>query len=152
VAKKNFSKGFSDLLEGAMDGNLAERVTQKMASKQSPSKSFAADLESLFESSIKESTMESLEAIKDGKKTPVSKARTKPAFGLDALIRETVETSTVETSQTPEGLKRVTITIDQKRLDKLKKIARIEKSYLKDIINEVVAEYIAKYEIQQNVI
>lgn len=154
MAKKNFKKGFTDLLSEAMDGNLKEKVTKKTANKkQSSTKSFALDLESLFEETIKESTAENVEAIKSGKK-PVKKTRakskrSKPSFGLDALIRETVETSTVETKKTAKGLKRVTITLEQKRLEKLKSIARMEKSYLKDIINEVVAEYITKYETQQ---
>ena len=140
-----------------MDGNLKEKVTEKTAKKKrSSTKSFALDLESLFEETIKESTAENVEAIKSGKKTvrktKTQSKRSKPSFGLDALIRETVETSTVETKKTAKGLKRVTITLEQKRLDKLKSIARMEKSYLKDIINEVVAEYITKYETQQNAI
>lgn len=154
MAKKNFKKGFDDIFSEAMDGNLTEQVSKKMAKKRSSNKSFASDLESLFEEAITETTIEKAEAIKKGK-TPAKskkKKRSKPLFGIDALIRETVETSKVETKplNTGKGMKRVTITLEQKRLEKLKKIARLEKSYLKDIINEVVAEYISKYETQQN--
>jgi hypothetical protein len=45
--------------------------------------------------------------------------------------------------------KRLTVTFDKKKLEKLKKIARLEKSYLKDILGEIVAEYIKKYELSK---
>ena len=35
---------------------------------------------------------------------------------------------------------------DQKKIEKLKSIARVEKAYLKDIVGELISEYIEKYE------
>jgi hypothetical protein len=37
-------------------------------------------------------------------------------------------------------------------LNKLKSIARLERSYLKDIIDEIVEEFIKKYEVQKGLI
>jgi hypothetical protein len=42
--------------------------------------------------------------------------------------------------------KRVSFVFDKEKLKKLKTIAKVKKSYLKDVIDEVVAEYLAKYE------
>lgn len=149
MAKKNFKSGLEDLFNDAMEGNIAKNVSEKMASKKPSSKSkksFSSGLESLFEEAITETTIESAQATKDGKKSKGSTKRSKPAFGIDSLIRETVETSKIERVTAPEGKKRVTITFDKEKLEKLKKIARLQKSYLKDIVNEVVGEYISEFE------
>jgi hypothetical protein len=149
VAKKNFKSGLEDLFNDAMEGNIAKNVSEKMATKKPSSKSkksFSSGLESLFEEAITETTIESAQATKDGKKSKGSTKRSKPAFGIDSLICETVETSKIERVTAPEGKKRVTITFDKEKLEKLKKIARLQKSYLKDIVNEVVGEYISEFE------
>lgn len=152
MSKKKFKAGFDDLFNEALQENTSAKESEKVVKHRSSSKSFAANLESLFEDTIKESTAEKAEAIKEGKKRTSSSKRTKPVFGLDALIRETVETSTIQTTKTAKGLKRVTITFDPKKLEKLKSIARVEKAYLKDIVNEVVSDYIAKYEISNEIL
>ncbi len=148
VGKKNFKSGFDDLFTEAIEGNIAENVSKKMSDKKAgkSKKSFSSDLNSMFEEAITETTIENAKAVKDGKKTKKKSTRTKPMFGIDALIRETVETSQLNTEKAPNGKKRVTITFDKEKLEKLKKIARLKKSYLKDIVNEVVAEYINEYE------
>ena len=64
---------------------------------------------------------------------------------MDSLIRETVETSKVEI--TPAEKKRVTFIFDKKKIERLKNIARLEKAYVKDIINQLVSEYIDQYDV-----
>ena len=64
---------------------------------------------------------------------------------MDALIRETVETSRVEI--TPQSTKRITFIFDEEKIDKLQKIARLKKAYVKDIINEIVSEYIEQVNV-----
>jgi hypothetical protein len=69
--------------------------------------------------------------------------------GLDMLIRRTVEAGSMEVEEERDGKKRLTVTFEKKKLEKLKKIARMEKAYLKDILGDIVAEYIRKYEAQK---
>jgi len=42
--------------------------------------------------------------------------------------------------------KRVSFVFDKSKLKKLKSIAKIKKAHLKDIIDEVVAEYLSEFE------
>lgn len=74
--------------------------------------------------------------------------RRRPMGGLDMLIRRTVEKGAIE-EDIKTGTKRLTVSFDKEKLSKLKKIARIEKAYLKDILGEIVAEYIKRYEAQK---
>lgn len=71
--------------------------------------------------------------------------RHRPGTGLDMLIRRTVERGEIEEEKST-GTKRLTVVFDKKKLKKLKSIARMEKAYLKDILGEIVGEYINKYE------
>jgi hypothetical protein len=66
-------------------------------------------------------------------------------FGLDALIRETVESSSVEV--TPSNTKRVTFVFDEEKINKLKQIARLKKAYVKDIVDEIISEYLKEHNI-----
>ncbi len=146
MARKSFQSGLDDLFEEALDTTpkAKEKTTAKTQSKKSKSstKSFTADLDAFFQETIEESVKEQAANIKAGKKSSKPK-RKKPSFGIDALIRETVKTSKVEV---PKDKKRVTFIFEKDKIDKLKTIARLEKAYLKDIVNQLVSEYIAKYE------
>ncbi|MEY3052065.1 MAG: hypothetical protein RLY31_1850 [Bacteroidota bacterium] len=73
--------------------------------------------------------------------------RRRPGGGLDVLIRRTVEMGAVE--EDASGTKRLTVSFDKEKLNKLKIIARLEKAYLKDILGEIIDEYISRYEEQQ---
>lgn len=152
MSRKKFKNSFDDLFNDAVDGKIEESDTKKKAvKKKTPAskKSFISDLNSLFEETITEATIENAKTIQKGKspkETRRKSTKRKPSFGIDSLIRETVENSTLERKPVDNGLKRITITVKETNLDKLKKIARLQKSYLKDIINEVVADYITEYE------
>ena len=114
--------------------------------KKRSAKNFTSDLDSLFEDALRDTLQEKAQKIvkDDGKTSPARKRKVPALFGLDALIRRTVEGSIEEVDRK----KRVTFIFDKMRLAKLKKIARKEKSYLKDIIGEVMSEYIKEYEAE----
>lgn len=149
MAKKNFKSGLGDLLSDALDMPKEKpipkkRTSRKTTSKKKVTKSFMSDLDTLLQESIEEGVQEQASKIKEGKPKTVIK-RKKPLFGLDALIRETVETSKVEV--TPQSTKRVTFIFDEDKIEKLQKIARLKKAYVKDIINEIVSEYIEQVNV-----
>lgn len=126
-------------------------------------KNFTMDLDSLFQETVQESIEEQFELKKvkekDKKKNKSQKVELKPKVkpekkkrkviprsgGIDSLIRSTVEGSIMQIEST-SNKKRVSFVFDKEKLKKLKTIAKVKKSYLKDVIDEVVAEYLAKYE------
>lgn len=147
--KKNisFKDGLESLLmdafnEAPNEDTLFGKTTPKP--KTARSKNFAADLSSMFEEALLESVEEQVEEKKTSSEQAVS-PETTSYTGLDNLIKNTVETSKVSITN-KEKQKRVTFLFDKEKLNKLKTIARIEKTYLKNIVNEVVGEFISEYE------
>ncbi len=123
--------------------------TQSVAKRPASRKNFTTDLDSLLEEALQETFQEQMDAReKTDNKAQVFHQQThrrRPNMGLDMLIRRTVESGSVEMDE-DTGKKRLTVSFDKEKLVKLKKIARIEKAYLKDILGDIVAEYIKKYE------
>ena len=77
---------------------------------------------------------------------PKPKPKTRKKFsGLDALIRSTIEPKPVE-PPVEKNTKRVTLVFDKEKLSKLKSIARAKRTYIKDIIDDMVSEFIVQYE------
>ncbi|MCB0561497.1 MAG: hypothetical protein H6573_24435 [Lewinellaceae bacterium] len=161
MSKKRFTEGLESLFGEAAEETLqetspllsrtAKREEQKgeEGGKRSSAKDFSSDLQAFLDSAFEESVEEQLEQRKK-KRTPISgsaqvkKRHRKPLSGLDALIRSTVEPSSMRLET--KGTKRITLTFDPDKLEKLKTIARRERTYLRDIIDEIVAEYLDEYE------
>lgn len=164
MAKKNFIDGLDSIFGGdkSEDLNIITKEDDsvkviKKRKKRSSSKDFTADLDSLLQDALQESVAK--HAQKKKKSLPVAKSnrqakrgRIKQTLsGLDALIRQTISSSEmdIEDQSSNPSLpkkKRVTFSFDREKVDKLKSIARKEKSYIKDIVNKVVSEYIDEYE------
>jgi hypothetical protein len=81
---------------------------------------------------------------KDKKREPARKKTAKPKAGLDALLRSTIEPSKMRLEN--KSVRRLTISFDEEKLAKLKKIARKERTFLKDIIDEIVGEFLEAYD------
>ena len=97
----------------------------------------------LFEDALKESMESQVEKIK--KSIGISEEDpTQGYHGLDALIRSTIGSASMEVSYTPT--KRITFIFENNKLEKLKTIAKKEKAYIKDIINGIISSYIQEYE------
>ena len=125
-------------------------------------KNFTMDLDSLFQEVVHESIEEQFEIKKEKEKEknknekteskPKPKAKTVKkkrrviprSGGIDSLIRSTVEGSIMQIESTSTK-KRVSFVFDKEKLKKLKSIAKLKKAYLKDVIDEVVAEYLSKH-------
>lgn len=138
--KKTFSDGLDALFDHAFD--TVETVSEKDEKKKGNSKkSFSNDLSYFFQDAIRDVVSEKASEIKQGKKPSKSKRRTKPNFGLDSLIKQTIEESVTK----PEK-KRVTFTFETNKIDQLKSIAKVEKARIRDIVGELISDYIKKYE------
>ncbi len=166
MAKKNFIEGLDSIFgeETNKDEKLTIVTEEKKQSrtkskrKSKSSKDFTADLDSLLQEALQESIEQhvskrkkTLPVAKSSKKKPVRGRIKRTLSGLDALIRQTVESSEMDIREESQGIsrpkkKRVTFSFDRDKVDKLKSIARKEKSYIKDIVNAIVSEYIDDYE------
>ncbi len=118
------------------------KVTTRRVKRRSSSKNFTSDLETLFSDALDKE--QSNQQKKKTSTTITKKPTKKPVIGLDALIRKTSE-GNYETKYASTPLKkRLTITMERKKLEQLKTIAREKKAYLRDIIDELVSEYLSQ--------
>jgi len=128
-----------------------QAAKKKKSSKRSSSgKNFSDDLQSFLQDAFEDSLEQQMEERAQRKEkaveqeVKVKKRHRRPLGGLDALIRSTVEPAQKRIDS--RKAKRVTLTFDPNKLDKLKKIARNRKAYLRDVIDEIVAEYLDSME------
>jgi hypothetical protein len=150
MAKKRFKAGMESLFEESPEEQLKNEATMSSkktvedAQKRKPSgKGFRADLKSFLQEAFEESLEQQLEQ-KDKKREPARKKTAKPKAGLDALLRSTIEPSKMRLEN--KSVRRLTISFDEEKLAKLKKIARKERTFLKDIIDEIVGEFLEAYD------
>ncbi len=68
--------------------------------------------------------------------------------GLDALIRQTIDIQDLEKEE-QRGIRRLTVAVDREKLEKLTAIARMENAYLKDLLLELIDDYISEYADQK---
>lgn len=66
--------------------------------------------------------------------------------GVDALIRSTLETSTMEI--TPGKTRRVTFFFEPGKVELLKALAKEENIFMREKISQIVAEYLERYRSQ----
>jgi len=161
VSKKKFKDGLESLFGGPAvaepslpeNSPLLEQTEKKKnaanskkglkvrAKRSRTGKNFTSDLDTLFESVIESNIRESKED-KQTKGRRASRAKRPPVVGLDALIQRTTDDNYDYTSTK----KRVTFIFEKKKLDKLKRIAKLQNAYLKDIIGKIVGTHIDKYD------
>ena len=155
MSKKKFKSGLESLFgdehkedyKVEVSTKTEDKVVAKPAHKKGgrkTGKNFIKDLDSLFGDSFmipanQESDTEKRTSPKNNK-TVVRKR----VFGLDSLIQSTSEGNVFEIN-TPQN-KRVSFVFNKKKFAKLKSIAKKENLYLKDIIGDVVINYINEYE------
>ena len=158
MSKKRFTDGLESLFGFSEGGDLAEEsplladtevrvITEPKAKKARgrSSKNFTSDLDSLFEDTLEDVIEETKtdyqqQSIKPDKK----RKQRRPVSGLDALIRRTLEGGEAEISY--DKRKRVTFVFEKSKVEKLKRIAKAQKVYLKDILGDIVQDYLQQYE------
>ncbi len=153
---KGFKAGLESLFQEAWKEDGFEeksillsdiKAAPKKKRKNSSSKNFTDSFNALFEEAFEETVDEKIKELKHGSQASSKPINSTTNTGIDQLIKSTIETSRVEINEV-QNKKRVTFVFDRDKLDKLKQIARLEKTYLKDIINDVVASFIQEYEQQ----
>lgn len=164
MAKKRFTDGLESIFDDATDSFKEERVVLVDAKPKKPekvkrtrargsSKDFTADLDSLLEEALRESSDRSsgtggssaAEASRPKKAARQTPPQRQALSGLDALIRKTIQVKVKEEDRR-SPTKRVTLSVDKEKLERLKRIARVENAYLKDILSRIISEYLRKYE------
>ena len=149
MSKKKFTEGLDSLFgEVPQDVNQQGNFTLFPVDKnpvpdedKGPSKNFTSDLDSFLKEAFQEAFEESQE---QARKPKASKKSKKSLSGLDALIRSTIEPSEITFDK--KNAKRITFLIDKEKLETLRAIAKQEKAYIKDVISNIVEEYVSKYQ------
>ncbi len=162
MSKKKFTSGLDtlfDTTEAVMESNFAVSsqarpaegvpTTQSALVRRVTSKNFTSDLDSLFQEAFTEAVEEKLEKMRrtSGVEDPFENNRRQykqPLSGLDALIRSTVDTSLAGLDHA--AIKRLTIMFENQKIEKLKSIAKMERSFVKDLVSGVLTEFINDYE------
>jgi len=156
MSKKTFSEGLDDLFNDAYEGQAA--VAVRPPERKSGHKNFMSDLDSLLQEALDES-LERFDANQPDNATPSGKSKATvqtavsyraPMSGLDALIRQTIDVQEIVTDEA-SGKKRLTVAVDRAKLEKLKAIARLENSYMKDLLIQLIDEYIKEYTQQKGI-
>lgn len=151
MSKKRFTDGLNDLVNNEYDtlevGVVDQRGVGSNAQpiRKSGGKRFVTTLDSLL-AEVSEDPFFSEPRTgvnRPGKsKTTETSGYRAPVTGLDALIRQTLQ---VDHSQDDETKRRISVIVDRQKLDRLKTIARMEGAFMKDIITELIEEYVLKY-------
>ncbi len=162
MSKKNFSSGLDDLFNNDSPASEASVFVGEIGAARSPQarrsghKNFVSDLDALLQEAMDEG-FERYENRRAGGlasgEMPSGKSKSAaatqiqphraPLSGLDALIRQTISVR----EATPDEMlkKRLTVSVDKPKLEKLKTIARLENAFLKDILAGLIDEYIVEY-------
>lgn len=167
MSKKKFLDGLESVFGHASDDDLSEdspllvsekpkgrskaKVTRKRRKSSSSNKNFTSDLDSLFEGVLQESMQEKAHKMTKGldSRTLSTKRRNrKPISGLDALIRNTTGIENLE-EELKASIRRVSFAFDARKYKKLKSIAKEEKTYIKDVLNNIITEFLKSYEHQK---
>ncbi len=107
------------------------------------SKNFTSDLEGLFHSALDKEYKEKVENNPTTKRDRrVKKRSERPVIGIDALIRRTSSENKAELEVGTPMKKRVTFTLEKKKIEQLKSIAKSKKAYLKDVVDDIISQYL----------
>lgn len=163
MAKKNFNKGLEDIFKKdekeinpdtevleqekhpVKDKKHQESLSRKKLRKKSSRKNFTFDLNNLLSEAL-QSTDEDDKAksVEETRSTPKKRMNKVPLSGINALIRKTIDSDYDSDAQ--REFKRVTFICDRDKVARLKQIAKSEKTYLKDILIDLIEDYIADFE------
>lgn len=131
--------------KGARETDAASDAEKKKIS----GKDFTDSLQSFLSETFEESFERQMAEVKKQEPAEKPKKPRRRRSSLDMLIRNTVEPAKIEIEGQEPKRRRITLTFEPQKLEKLRNIARVERAMLKDIINDIVGEYIQKYEVDK---
>jgi lipopolysaccharide biosynthesis regulator YciM len=166
VSKKKFTNGLESIFTdtGKEDTYLGENsafmtdeyqeeeeeVKVVPVARRASAKNFTSNLNSMLDNSMAtsfESFIEEASGTTSSKASHFKKPLLKPTVtGLDALIRQTIGDINDEHTNLK---KRITVILDQMTIEKLRSIAKNESAYVKDVIENVIDQYVKNYEIRR---
>ncbi|PHN03255.1 hypothetical protein [Flavilitoribacter nigricans] len=159
MAKKRFTDNFESLFGDPIEDTQSQEQattsdqgapeadeTADADKKKISGKDFTDSLQSFLSETFEESFERQMAEVKKQEPAEKPKRPKRRRSSLDMLIRNTVEPSKIEIEGEAPKRRRITLTFEPQKLEKLRNIARVERAMLKDIINDIVGEYIQKYE------
>ncbi|MBK8556145.1 MAG: hypothetical protein IPL65_10445 [Lewinellaceae bacterium] len=159
MSKKKFTAGLDDLFkdmpafDSQQQGDGHATAQEAETRPKSTGKSFAGSLDSMLQEALEESLShfeQQPAASLSGKNKSREFAHRAPHSGLDALLRQTIDIQEI-TRDEETGKKRLTVAVDKSKLEKLKVIARLENAYMKDLLIELIDEFIEDYRKEKGV-
>ncbi|NJC27361.1 hypothetical protein [Neolewinella antarctica] len=166
MAKKRFKQDLSDLFENpypgaeldyGVDAGATESgeesvevevpVKTSQAKRKLSSKKFTANLDAFLSQDSKRASGNSTAPSKKNS-APATAPRRRRKTGLDLLIRSTISKEEMAERNEPRApdTKRVTLVFNKEHLVTLKEQAKGRKMYLKDVVQEMVANYLTDQE------
>jgi len=124
---------------------VSKKKSKKIKRSKRSGKNFTSDLDSLFTDTVKETIKEQAQSLvneEEHENTKLKRKKKRALSGIDALIKRTYDGPTED----EDFKKRVTFILEKKKVEKLKKIAKSEKKYLKDLLNKVLTNFMDEYE------
>ena len=106
--------------------------------------SFKDALEAFFREELPEKVLQRAEEDAGQPRQGQGSSR-RPKGGIDSLIQGTIVKDQLELGR-KDASERLTLVFDKTHVSKLKSIARLEKTYLKNIVTELIQEFIRTYE------
>lgn len=165
MAKKSFTAGLESLFvnlaeeKEQVDNPLLrrhrkrpERLARKAPAERkmahaggTEDESFKDALEAFFRDELADKVVQRAEedAAEQPKRSQDRPRR--PKGGIDSLIQGTIVKDQLELGR-KDSSERVTFVFDKDHVSKLKSIARLEKTYLKNIVTELILDFISTYE------
>lgn len=154
MSKKKFSEGLDDLFRDQSAGEefWGQASEAPVRERKAAHKNFMHDLDLLLQEALDESLdnagadddLPAAAGPRTKSKTTTGAYHRSSISGLDALIRQTIDVQEIHTDE-ETGKKRLTVAVDKTKLEKLKTIARLENAYMKDILVQLIDEYIREY-------
>jgi hypothetical protein len=167
MSRKKFTEGWDSLFETTKETAPGEtgllfdlpeptpatprkKTTLRSEAPKHAGKSFMTDLESFLQEAFDESYAEQTAQRTPSAPEAKPRKRAGSGSGLDALIRSTIEPDNLHIENPDQGTRRLVLFLDEQKISKLKTIARVERTMLRTIVDQIVAEFIASYEKKEN--
>lgn len=145
--------GIQPLLDEEQPSEQKTKTSSRKNTKRKSRKNFSSNLEDLFHDALDKEYKDKVDktSFSKGRDTIAKKRNERPVIGIDALIRRTTEEKqeNLHVNINAPLKKRVTLTLEKNKLEKLKSIAKSKKAYLKDIVDEIISDFLNEQAHQQ---